>query len=75
MSKRVPIPVTQIIAALERESGNTDTDPRWIAASALRKMEAWERRTLMCEISDKLSETWCPAAPQPIDAEGQEKQP
>lgn len=45
-----PIPVTEIVAALERESANTDTDPRWLAAVELRRMAAWEARTLMCRI-------------------------
>lgn len=48
--KRLPIRVTEIIRALERESANTDSDPRWVAASALRMMEGWDRRTLMCTV-------------------------
>lgn len=44
----LPIPVREIVAALERESANTDTDPRWLAASELRRMEGWETRTLIC---------------------------
>ena len=47
---RVPILLTSIITALERESGNTDTDPRWIAATELRKVTGWQRRTLVCTI-------------------------
>lgn len=50
-----PIPVTEIVAALERESANTDTDPRWLAAVELRRMAAWEARTLMCRIDQRPS--------------------
>jgi hypothetical protein len=49
----VPIPVTDIIHALERESANTDTDPRWRAAALLRHMDGWECRTLMCRVDDR----------------------
>lgn len=42
------IAVREIVAALEREAANTDTDPRWLAASELRRMSGWETRTLMC---------------------------
>jgi len=52
----VPVPVREIVRALEREAGNTDTDPRWLAASALRRMAKWEDRTLMCEIDQRPSE-------------------
>lgn len=43
-----PIPVTEIVRALEREAANTDTDPRWRAAKELRLMTGWRTRTLMC---------------------------
>ncbi|MDE1907646.1 MAG: hypothetical protein KGH75_14470 [Rhodospirillales bacterium] len=35
-----------VIAALERSSANTDTDPRWLAASMLRELVGWETLTL-----------------------------
>lgn len=47
---RLPVAITEIVGALERESANTDTDPRWIAASALRQMQDWDCRTIMCEV-------------------------
>ena len=48
-----PIPVTEIVAALEREAANTDTDPRWLAAALLRQIVNWESRTLMCCVDQK----------------------
>lgn len=48
--QRLPVRVVEIIGALEREAGNTDTDPRWIAASWLRQMQDYEHRTLICRI-------------------------
>jgi hypothetical protein len=50
-TERVAVPVVEIIHALEREAGNTDTDPRWLAAQCLRSMDGWERRTLICAIN------------------------
>ncbi len=44
----VSIEVAEIIKALERESANTDTDPRWLAAQELRRIAGWETRTLVC---------------------------
>jgi hypothetical protein len=35
-----------VIAAFEREARNTDTDPRWRAAAALRDLEGWWSRTV-----------------------------
>jgi hypothetical protein len=52
---RQPIPVTEIVAALEREAANTDTDPRWIAAQCLRHIAGWESRTFMCRIDTRPS--------------------
>jgi hypothetical protein len=49
---RMPIPVTEIVDALERESANADTDPRWLAAAELRRMTGWEMRTLMCSVDE-----------------------
>ena len=57
---RVPVPVIEIIDALERESRNTDTDPRWLAANELRRMEGWLTRTLMCHVEKWPSETVTP---------------
>ena len=51
--ERQPIPVTEIVAALERESANTDTDPRWMAAQCLRHITSWESRTFMCRIDTR----------------------
>jgi len=56
MGERQPIPVVEIIWALEREAGNTDTSPQWQAASALRRMTDWESRTLMCHIDKRGSQ-------------------
>ncbi len=53
MIERHPIPIAEMISALEREAANTDTDPRWIAASALRQIAGWETRTLMCEVDER----------------------
>jgi hypothetical protein len=50
MIKLLPVPVTEIVGALEREAQNTDTDPRWIAACELRRMQDWQTRTLMCRV-------------------------
>lgn len=50
-----PIPATEIVAALERESANTDTDPRWMAAQCLRHIAGWESRTFMCRIDTRPS--------------------
>ena len=56
MSKRQPIPVTEIVLALEREA-ETATDHRWIAAQHLRRMKGWDTRTLMCCVDERPSET------------------
>lgn len=53
MNEPQPIPVAEIISALEREAANTDTDPRWLAATLLRRMTGWETRTLMCRVDDR----------------------
>ena len=50
MTKLLPVRIVEIVRALEREAGNTDTDPRWVAASELRLVTGWETRTLICEI-------------------------
>jgi len=47
---KIGVLVTEIIRALEREATNTDTDPRWLAASELRRMDEGERRTLICDV-------------------------
>lgn len=48
--KRLALPIKEIVRALEREADNTDTDPRWLAASCLRKLDGWEWRTVVCSI-------------------------
>lgn len=49
-----PIPVTEIIVALEREA-QTETSPQWLAAQHLRRMAGWDARTLMCAIDRRPS--------------------
>jgi hypothetical protein len=49
---RAAVKVTEIIAALEREAADDDTDPRWLAARCLKYIEDWERRTLMVDAED-----------------------
>lgn len=56
MSERQPIPVHEIVAALEREAA-TETSPQWLAAQHLRRMTDWTDRTLMCGIDTRPSET------------------
>jgi hypothetical protein len=68
--KWLPVSVREIIGALEREAGNTDTDPRWIAASALRQMQDWQARTLMCNIDVRPESI--PMRPKPTIAELEE---
>ena len=51
-----PVPVVEIITALEREAA-CETDARWLAAQYLRHMPEWQTRTLMCRIDDGPSET------------------
>ncbi|MGH8258538.1 MAG: hypothetical protein ACREUG_02480 [Steroidobacteraceae bacterium] len=50
-----PIPISEIVSALERESGNCDTDRRWRAATLLREIDGWTGRTLMCRIDQRPS--------------------
>lgn len=47
---RAAVKVTQIVAALEREAQDNDTDPRWLAARILKYIDDWDRRTLMVEV-------------------------
>jgi len=47
---RIGVLITEIVRALEREATNTGTDPRWLAASELRRMDGWRRRTLICDV-------------------------
>ena len=58
MTELYPIPVTEIVDALEREAANTDTDPRWLAATELRRISGWEARTLMCRVDRRPSVTF-----------------
>jgi hypothetical protein len=55
--ERAPVPVSEIIRALEREAANTDSDPRWLAATCLRQIMGWETRTLICDIDTRPSVT------------------
>lgn len=55
MNKRQPIAIVDIVHALERESANADTDPRWLAATALREMDCWKTRTIMCDVDERPS--------------------
>lgn len=48
-NQRVPIPVTEIIDALERERRNDIAD-------ALRSLPGWELRTLMCAVDERPSD-------------------
>lgn len=63
MANREPIPVAEIVAALEREAANTDTDPRWMAAQCLRHVAGWESRTLMCFVDTRPSTPETAVAP------------
>lgn len=56
---RRPIPVTEIVDALEREGTHTDTDPRWLAAQQLKRMSGWQTRTLMCRVDERPSTVQC----------------
>ena len=47
--KQVPIPVTEIVDALERER-------RSDIADALRTLPNWQTRTLVCAVDDRPSE-------------------
>jgi hypothetical protein len=49
-----PIPVTEVVVALEREA-ETETSPQWLAAQHLRRMKGWDRRTLMCRLDQRPS--------------------
>jgi hypothetical protein len=53
MRKPQPIPVTEIVNALEREAGEAAADPRRLAANYLRQMNGWENRTLMCCMDER----------------------
>jgi hypothetical protein len=55
MNERQPIPVHEIVAALEREAP-TETSPQWLAAQHLRRMTDWHDRTLMCGNDQRPSE-------------------
>lgn len=51
MKNSVPVPVWQIVAALEREAQG-EGDARWLAAQHLRRISDWHDRTLMCQVQD-----------------------
>lgn len=46
----VEIPLAKLIAALEGQAANTDTDPRWVAAQELKKLIGWEGRTIKVKV-------------------------
>ena len=56
MRELEPIPIHEIVAALEREA-ETETAPQWLAAQHLRRMASWHDRTLMCCVDQRPSET------------------
>lgn len=49
--------IRQIIHALESKANNTDTDPRWLAASKLRELNGWDEAFQTVTVNTKLSET------------------
>lgn len=40
--REIDIRISSIIRALEGRANNTDTDPRWMAAQELRKLDDWD---------------------------------
>lgn len=38
--------IGDLVRALEGAAMNTDTDPRWLAASELRRLEQWQDRKI-----------------------------
>jgi hypothetical protein len=46
---RVPVPLIEIVEALEREN-------YWEAANSLRRLRGWQARTLMCNLDERPSE-------------------
>jgi hypothetical protein len=59
-TKRVAVPVREILWALEREAANTDDSPQWRAASELRQMTQWQTRTLICDVGPQTLVTEAP---------------
>jgi len=47
---RVKVTYRQIIDALERAAGNTDSDPRWLAATELRNVMLIEQRGVVIDV-------------------------
>ena len=41
-----PVTIKAIVSCLEGSSGNTDTSPKWRAATELRRIDGWETATL-----------------------------
>lgn len=56
MSEPRPIPVREIIGALEREGFKDDIEGRWLLTQGLRRLKDWQTRTLMCRIDQRPSE-------------------
>jgi hypothetical protein len=52
VTKHQPIPIREIVDALEREANGYVKDYRWLAAQALKQVHQWETRTLMCAADD-----------------------
>ena len=44
--------IRELVRALEGAAGNTDTDPRWQAATALRQMQSWEQAWLRVKLDE-----------------------
>ena len=57
LAERVAVSIREIIWALEREAGNTDTSAQWMAATALRAISEWQQRTLIVSIGPQRIET------------------
>ena len=49
--------IKEIIHALEGRAANTDTDPRWLAATELRKLTDWDSSfcTIDVELESRLA--------------------
>ena len=44
------ITIKEIIRALEGRANNTDTDPRWLAATELRKLADWDSSSCTIDV-------------------------
>lgn len=52
MRRQVTLPIEEIVRALEGSDGNTDTDPRWLAAAASRQLKDWDQRSLVIFLAE-----------------------